>query len=103
MKKKRPTSSTLTLRDARIPSATMFEPQNRWMKYMYSVQLHLQFYLVVYCVHCTMLFLIFLLGFIVLFIQYYSVICRPSDHTVGRPRAENRTLGTRFEPGIYNV
>ena len=26
-----------------------------------------------------------------LFIQYYSVICRPSDHTVGRPRAEIRT------------
>ena len=27
-------------------------------------------------------FFIFLLGFIILFIQYYSVICRPSDHTV---------------------
>ena len=27
-------------------------------------------------------------GFNTLFIQYYSVICRPSDHTVGRPRAE---------------
>ena len=29
--------------------------------------------------------------FITLFIQYYSVICRPSDHTVGRPRAKIRT------------
>ena len=29
--------------------------------------------------------------FIILFMQYYSVICRPSDHTVGRPRAEIRT------------
>ena len=29
------------------------------------------------------------LGFITLFIQYYSAICRPSDHTVGRPRAES--------------
>ena len=38
-------------------------------------------------------FYIFLLGFIILFIQYYIVICRPSDHTVGRPRAEIRTLG----------
>ena len=26
-----------------------------------------------------------------LFIQYYSVICRPSVHTVGRPQAEIRT------------
>ena len=34
---------------------------------------------------------IFLLGFIILFIQYYSVICRPSDHTVGRPQAKIRT------------
>ena len=25
----------------------------------------------------------------------YSVICRPSDHTVGRPRAENRTRDGR--------
>ena len=24
-------------------------------------------------------------------VQYYSVICRPSDYTVGRPRAEIRT------------
>ena len=31
------------------------------------------------------------LGFYTLFVQYYSLICRPSDHTVGRPRAENRT------------
>ena len=31
------------------------------------------------------------LGFNTLFVQYYSVICRPSDHTVGRPRAEIRT------------
>ena len=31
------------------------------------------------------------LGFYNLFVQYYSVICRPSDHTVGRPPAENRT------------
>ena len=30
-------------------------------------------------------------GFYNLFVQYYSVVCRPSDHTVGRPRAENRT------------
>ena len=31
------------------------------------------------------------LGFYTLSIQYYSVICHPSDHTVGRPMAENRT------------
>ena len=31
------------------------------------------------------------LGFSTLLVQYYSVICRPSDHTVGRPRAEMRT------------
>ena len=30
-------------------------------------------------------------GFNTLFIKYYSMICRPSDHTVGRPRAEIRT------------
>ena len=30
-----------------------------------------------------------------LFIQYYSVICRPSDHTVGRPQAEIRTQDGR--------
>ena len=34
-------------------------------------------------------------GFIILFIQYNSVICRPSDHTVGRPRAEIRTRDGR--------
>ena len=28
---------------------------------------------------------------ILVLIQYYSVICRPSDHTVGRPWAEIRT------------
>ena len=33
--------------------------------------------------------------FIILFIQYYNVICRPSDHTVGRPRAEIRTQAGR--------
>ena len=38
---------------------------------------------------------IFLLGFIILLIQYYSVICRPSDHTVGRPRAKIRTQAWR--------
>ena len=27
----------------------------------------------------------------IIFIQYYSVICRPSDHTVGRPRAKIQT------------
>ena len=26
-----------------------------------------------------------------LFVQFYSASCRPSDHTVGRPGAENRT------------
>ena len=31
-----------------------------------------------------------------LFIQYYSVICRPSEYTVGRPRAELRTRDGRF-------
>ena len=30
-------------------------------------------------------------GFNTLFVQYYSVICRTSDHTVGKPRAEIRT------------
>ena len=33
--------------------------------------------------------------FLILFIQYYSVICRTSDHTVGRPRAEIRTRAGR--------
>ena len=37
------------------------------------------------------------LGFNTLFVQYYNVICRPSDHTVGRPRAE------RFEPGTGDL
>ena len=35
------------------------------------------------------------LGFFTFFLQYYSVICRPSDHTVGRPRAEIRTRAGR--------
>ena len=44
----------------------------------------------------TGLFFIFLLGFIILFIQYYSAICRPSDHTeirtrAGRPRSRDTT------------
>ena len=30
-----------------------------------------------------------------LYIQYYSMICRPSDHTVGRPQAEIRTRDGR--------
>ena len=30
-----------------------------------------------------------------LFVQYYSASCRPSDHTVGRPQAENRTRDGR--------
>ena len=30
------------------------------------------------------------------FLQYYSVICRPSDHTVGSPRP-------RFEPGTGDL
>ena len=30
-------------------------------------------------------------GLFIVFIQYYSVICRPSVHTVGRPQAEIRT------------
>ena len=34
-------------------------------------------------------------GFNTLFIQYYSVICRSSDHIVGRPRAEIRTRDGR--------
>ena len=38
----------------------------------------------------------FYVVFIILFIQYYSVICRPSDHTVGRPRAEIRTRARRL-------
>ena len=42
---------------------------------------------------CCVLIYFFLLGFITLSIQYYSVICRPSDHTVGIP------CGLRFEPG----
>ena len=29
-------------------------------------------------------------------LQYYSVICRPSDHTVGRPRAEIRPTDFSF-------
>ena len=36
------------------------------------------------------------LGFITFFIiQYYSVICRPPDYTVWRPRAEIRTRDVR--------
>ena len=36
------------------------------------------------------------LGFITFFIiQYYSVICRPQDYTVWRPRAEIRTRDVR--------
>ena len=31
-----------------------------------------------------------------LFIQYYSAICRPSNHTMGRP-------GPRFEPGMGDL
>ena len=37
------------------------------------------------------------LGFNTLFVEYYSVICRPSDHTVGGPR------GPRFEPGTVDL
>ena len=47
-----------------------------------------------YILNCSlkgMFFYNFLLGFIILFIQYASVICRLSDHTVGRLRAEIRT------------
>ena len=33
--------------------------------------------------------------FIILFIQYYSMICRPSDHTVERPWADIRTRDRR--------
>ena len=33
------------------------------------------------------------LGFITLFIQYYSAICRPSDHTVGRPPGRDSSPG----------
>ena len=35
------------------------------------------------------------LGLHTLFVQYYSVICCPSDRTVGRPRAEFRTRDGR--------
>ena len=35
------------------------------------------------------------LGFYTLFVQYYSMICRPSDHTVWRPWAEKRTRDGR--------
>ena len=35
------------------------------------------------------------LGFNTLFVQNYSVICRPSNHTVGRPRTEIRTRDGR--------
>ena len=33
--------------------------------------------------------------FIILTVQYFSVICRPSDHTVGRSLAEIRTRDGR--------
>ena len=48
-------------------------------------------------VQCQQMFFLksFYWGFIILFIQYYSMICRPSDHTVGRPRAEIRTRAGR--------
>ena len=39
------------------------------------------------------------LVFNTLFVHYYSVICRPSDHTVGRPRAEIRV--TDFTISVY--
>ena len=47
-----------------------------------------------------LLLLIFLtahrgLGFITLFTQYYSALCRPSDHTLGRLRTEIRTRDGR--------
>ena len=42
-------------------------------------------------VRLNVFFYNFVLGFIILFVQYDSVICRPSDHTVGRLRAEIRT------------
>ena len=46
--------------------------------------------------HKSFFFFISFYGvFILLFIQYYSVTCRPSDHTVGRPRAEIRTRAGR--------
>ena len=35
-------------------------------------------------------------------LQYYSVICRPSDHTVGMPRAEIRTQDGRSRGRDYN-
>ena len=47
-------------------------------------------------------FIIFLLSFIILFIPYYSVICRSSDHTVGRPQAEIRTRA-RWPRGRYTT
>ena len=50
------------------------------------------------CYHANIFFFFFksFYGiFIILFIQYYSVTCRPSDHTVGRPRAEIRTRDGR--------
>ena len=37
--------------------------------------------------------------FLYIFLQYYSVICRPSDHTVGRPPRP----GPRFEPGTGDL
>ena len=42
-------------------------------------------------------FFICLLGFYYFnhTVMYYSMICRPSDHTVGRPRAETRTWAGR--------
>ena len=38
------------------------------------------------------------LGFNTLFLQYYSAICRPSVHTVGRPGP-----GPRSEPGMGDL
>ena len=42
--------------------------------------------------------------FIILFIQYYSVICRSSDHTVGRNSgAESRTRDGRFRGTDFKI
>ena len=43
-----------------------------------------------------------------LFIQYYSVICRPSDHSAGRPRAEiltpdGRSSGRHSNHTSFNI
>ena len=75
-----------------------------WFFYFYYFFLVYFSFIVIRCVYIENYYYFFFflrftahlgLGFYSLFVQYYSVICRPSAHTVGRPRAENQTRNGR--------